>query len=296
MAKTKKSNILITGASGFIGRKLARGLLNRGYKIFLVGKKEGFKFPGAKTLVGNLKDYKFCQRIVKQASIVYYLAGYKKNIAYHKRQPFEFFYENVAAFLDFLSAAKESKIKKIVYLSSTLVNYLDQENQPTDGYLLGKYANELALQSFARQTNIDVKIVRASAVYGPGDNFNADSANFIPATINKVSHLKAGQNLVVWGKGLRKLQFIYVNDLVANLIKVKDAKGNFFEFGNPQAASVNQIVKKIIELSGKAVTVKNDLTKPDKKTQLITFRNLVKPRVNLNRGLAVTFNSFKTNG
>lgn len=291
MSKNSQKKILIIGASGFVGRALVKSLLATKQKLFLVSRKKSFTCPKAKMYYGNLNNLNFCRKILKGIVIVYYLAGYKKNIAWHTKKPLEFISGNVWPLLNFLEALKDSRVKTLIYLSSTHVGYAGLKEKSVDGYALGKYFNELALKSFAHQSKIDIKIARSAAIYGPGDNFDPKTANFIPAMINRIA--KSKQELTVWGPGLRKLQFIYIDDLVANLISTSSKKANFFVFGNPEVVTVNQIVNKIIKLSKKDLAIKHDKLKPDKKTKLTTFKNLVKPKVGIDEGLRKTIEYYK---
>lgn len=282
-------NILITGASGFVGRALTDKLLFQKDKIFLISKDRNFKSGRAKVFYGDLNDGNFCRKIVKNIDLVYYLAGYKKNIAHHIKYPNDFVFGNIKPIFTFLEAIKDSAVKKIIYLSSTNVGFYKEGEE--DGYIIGKYISELILKSFSGQFNIDVKIVRASGIYGPGDNFDLKVANFIPAIINKI--FESTGEILVWGSGKRKVQFIFIEDIVSNLVAISNSPDKFFIIGNPESLTVNNIVKKIVKLSGRNLVIKNDLTKPDKQTVLFKFNNERKPKFNLEKGLKKTIDYYK---
>ncbi len=278
-------NILILGHSGFVGRALVRRLKETGDNLFLASKDGGGE-------QGDLKDKNFCERILKDIDIVYYLAGCKKNIAFHMAEPFYFFTENVLPLTTFLDALKNSKAKKIIYLSSIIINYINSEEK--DGYILGKYANELMLKTFAAQfPQIETVVLRSAPIYGPGDNFDAKTANFIPSMINKVA---ASEKAVeVWGTGKRKMQFIYIEDLIDNLIAASGASNGVYNIGNNEAAAVSEIAETIIKKFGKQLILEFNATMPDKATNLAVFNNLSAPAYNLERGLDKTIKYFQEN-
>ncbi len=294
----KKENILITGAAGFVGRALTEKLSRGGNNLFLVSRNRKFKYPGAKILYGDLTKRSFCRRILKGIDTVYYLAGYKRNIVHHLERPLDCVVGNIEPLLFFLSSLRKSKVKKLIYLSSVLVDYAQiEDGDRVDGYVLGKYINELLLKAFSRQSKIDIKIVRAAPVYGPGDNFDPATANFIPATIDKIA--KVDKEFTVWGSGKRKLQFIFIDDLINDLLAVGQAKKtkNFFIFGNDEVATVEEIITNIMNIFKKKLVVKKDLAKPDKISRLFKFNNLIKPRFSLNQGLKETIRYYrKING
>jgi len=285
----KKENILITGATGFVGRALTEKLLTYKRNLFLVSRNKNFKNKKAEVLHGDLSDLDFCQKTLSGIQTVFYLAGYKKNLAYHVKYASDFIAGNVGPLLVFLKALGKSSARQLIYLSSTHAGR-DWEKE-NDGYAIAKYINELMLRFFAQQQKIEVKIIRSAPIYGPGDNFNPETANFVPSTIIKVSASK--DRMTVWGSGTRKMQFIYIDDLVSNLMTAQTSLGNFYVVGHPQALSVNQVIKKIINLFAKKLLIEHDLAKPDKPTKLFNFNNLIAPKISFNEGLKRTLEYFR---
>lgn len=287
----KCRNILITGATGFVGQALVAWFLNKtSHNLFLVSISKDFKCQGAKVFYGDLTDKKFCHRILKKIDVVYYLAGYKRNILHHTQRPFDFLCGNVNPFLVFLKELAVSKVNKIIYLSSVLAD-LDYKQSNVDGYALGKYINELLLKSFADQFGLSYTIIRSAPIYGPGDNFDPSTANFIPALIGRI--FKARDELLMWGNGKRKMQFIYIDDLVRSLAAAGERVGAFYTFGNPEVCSTKEIASKVIRLANKKIKIKFNLTKPNKPTRLFDFKNIIKPKISLNIGLQNTINYFR---
>lgn len=289
MSEESINNILITGANGFVGKALVKELLKSKKNIFLVSRDGGFKQDGTEIFYGDLSNKDFCKNIVENIDAVYYLAGYKKNISYHVKNPSDFVIGNVEPLISFLTAVKDSKIKKIIYLSSTNVGLYKEGEE--DGYVVGKYINELILKSFAKQTGVDIKILRSAGVYGPGDNFNPETANFIPSMINKV--YESEKEISVWGTGKREMQFVYVDDLVSNLVEAEKSDKSYFVVGNPESLTINAITLKLIELAKKNLTISNDITKPDKPSQLFEFSNAVGPKWDFENGLRETLEYYK---
>ena len=291
MAK-KPANILITGAGGFLGTALAKHLAE-GKDVLRLSARKRMHVPGnAKVLYGDLTNAAYCSKILKGIDTVYYTAGFKKNIAIHTGTPFQALAGNVLPLLTFLTAAKKSQIKKLIYVSSTIVEYASPDDEKMDGYVWGKYINEMAIKSFAKEFDIKIKIIRSAALYGAGDNFDPKTANFIPAFIRRVAQAK--DEVVIWGDGKRTLQFIYVDDLVRNMIAASESPCTFFVFGNTEEVTVNDIARNIIRIFGRALTVRHDFNKPDKKTMLSSFDNLVKPKIDMVTGLEKTLQYYRT--
>ncbi len=283
-------NILVIGGTGFVGKALVKRLIEEKKKVFLLSRDRNFSCKGAKIFYGDLEDKDFSRKILKKIDLVYYLAAYKKNIKIHTEKTYEVLSGNVLPFLNFLDAVRGSTVKKIVYLSSANAGYA-LEDSASDGYSIGKYINELIAKQFVNQTKIDLKIVRSVGVYGPGDNFNRESANFIPSTIIKV--LESEKEVSVWGTGKRKMQFIFIDDLIENIVKITESKKSFFVLGNKEVSTINGIVSKVIELSGKKLKIKNDSTKADKPSLIIDLINAYSSKVKLKDGLKKTLEYYK---
>lgn len=286
-------NILITGASGFVGKALVSELSKKRYRLFLVTRDRNFSSPKGKIYRGDLESRDFCKTILKGIDCVYYLAAAKKNIAFHTSQPYEILRGNTVPLFSFLDAVKSRPVKKIIFLGSTIVDYVDSKVQEIDGYAFGKFVNELVLKVFQKQIpKTDIILLRSAAVYGSGDNFDPKTANLIPALIHRID--KSSERVEVWGRGKRRLQFIYIDDLIKNLAVCISAKVTQMPIiGNPETKSVDDIVKIIIRHFGKDIKIFHNTSQPDKPTSLVQFRNLVKPKVNLEEGLRRTIEYYR---
>ena len=292
MAKKTGPNVLVTGAGGFLGTVLATHLTRTPCALYLAARRKFHAPPKAKVLYGDLQKPAYCAKILKGIDTVYYTAGFKKNIAIHTGSPYEALAQNVLPLLTFLNAAKKSELKQLVYISSTIVEYTSSSDEVIDGYVWGKHINEMAVKAFAKETSVNVKIIRSAPFYGPGDNFDPKTANFIPAFIRRV--MEATDEVLIWGSGKRTLQFIYVDDLVRNILKAAASSEHFFVFGNDERITVNDIAQKIVRLSGKALLIRHDLGKPDKETMLSAFENVVEPTVDIEAGLEKTLQYYRT--
>ena len=91
------------------------------------------------------------------------------------------------------------------------------------------------------------------------------------------------------------MQFIYVDDLVENIIAAVGSATTLATVGNPEVWSVNDIVSECMGLFKKEGMIQHDPTKPDKATQLFTFANLVSPRIDMKEGLKRVVEYYKAN-
>lgn len=281
---------LVLGAGGFVGRALVPHLMPHATRVAVVTRQPIHLFVGVEEYVGDLTDATLCATILADVDTVFYLAGYKKNIAHHIQFPFDFVQGNVQPLLTFLSAVRTASVKRIIYLSTT--HAIDEWQLKTDGYAVGKHMNELILETFANQNPVTVNIIRSCGVYGPGDSFDPQVANFIPALIRRVDECQ--DTLDVWGSGERKMQYIYIDDLVANLLAAPASSTASHIIGNPEVVSVHDIVTLIMDALEKECVIHHDLLKPDKVTRLFEFDNRIAPQVSLQTGIVRTVEYYKS--
>lgn len=272
MMRSQK-RIAVLGAGGFVGSALCARLKKTPHRIAALTRKQG-----------DLTDADFCKRVLKNKNVIYYLAAAKKNIAHHTAHPFDFVRDNTLPLLTVLDALKDLPPQTFVYVSSVLAEYANDVDTDVDGYVLGKRVGELALRAFAAQTGWNVKIVRSAPVYGPQPTIDPKTANVIPSMIDRIR--KSEDEFVIWGTGKRKLQFIHVDDLAANLVAIGLKKTpSFLLVGHPEQVTVDQLARLILKKLGKRLRITHDTSKPDKATKIFRFNNPVSPRYTLTRGL-----------
>lgn len=113
--------------------------------------------------------------------------------------------------------------------------------------------------------------IRHSNTYGPYDKYDLEKSHMFGATITKVMEARDGDEIVVWGDGKTERDLLYVTDVVEFIHKAiegQKAPYELYNVGYGESFSVAYIVNKIVELSGKKLIVKQDLTKPTINTKL----------------------------
>ena len=113
--------------------------------------------------------------------------------------------------------------------------------------------------------------IRHSNVYGKYDKFDLYKSHVLGATLTKVFNAKENETLEVWGTGKARRDFIYIDDLLDMVKKsTSNQKDNFglYNCGMGYSVSINELVMKIIKISGKQLYIKNNLDKPDISTAL----------------------------
>ena len=134
-------------------------------------------------------------------------------------------------------------------------------------------------------------------VYGPPCDLNPNTSQVIPALCRKILESKNG-NLEVWGTGIQRRTFVYVDDAIdAIMLGLKNGfnKG-VIQIGSHKSESIKDIAKTLVKISNKNIKIIFDKTKPngdmDRVPNLTKSRNILKwkQKTNLKVGLEKTYN------
>lgn len=237
---------LVTGAAGFIGSHLVENLLHLGQMVvgfdnFLTGHRKNLNqvrgLVGASAWSrfrleeGDLRDLEACRRAVSGADYVLHqaaLGSVPRSIA----DPLTSHAVNVDGTMHMLIAARDAKVKRMVYASSSSV-YGDEPNLPKvearlgkvlSPYALTKITNEAYAQAFTRVYGLETVGMRYFNVFGARQDPEGAYAAVIPKwTMAMVK----GQTVIINGEGDTSRDFCYVDNVVqANLLAATAEKGS----------------------------------------------------------------------
>jgi len=227
----KDSVFLVTGGAGFIGSNLCEALLRMGYDVrclddlstgFLKNM-EDFKDDANFTFIkGDIKDFDTCLNATKGVDFVLHQAAWG---SVPRSIEIPLFYEqnNVMGTLNMMEAARQNKVKKFVYASSSSV-YGDEPNLPKkegrEGNLLSPYAltkrtNEEYGKLYHKLYGLDTYGLRYFNVFGKRQNPDGAYAAVIPKWIKQLMN---GETPVIHGDGKQSRDFTYIENVIeANL-------------------------------------------------------------------------------
>jgi nucleoside-diphosphate-sugar epimerase len=140
-------------------------------------------------------------------------------------------------------------------------------------------------------------------MYGPYDKYDLERSHMFGATITKVMTSTDGK-INVWGPGEESRDLLYVDDLVKFVdaaITKQTTPYELFTVGIGKAVKVKDVIKKIIEHSGRELEMVHDLSKPTIPTSLFLNYNKAKevlgwePKIDLDNGIIKTLNWYKEN-
>ena len=175
-----KPIVLITGATGFVGMALANKLSSGGYPVVAAVRRESAILVGdvESVKIGNISAQTDWQRELNKIDVVIHCAARAHIMNDRVADPLaEFRKVNTAGTLNLAKQAAEAGVRRFVFISSIKVNGELTESipfssedvfVPTDPYGLSKYEAEQGLLALAKETGMEVVIIRPTLVYGSG--------------------------------------------------------------------------------------------------------------------------------
>ena len=194
--------------------------------------------------------------------------------------PANFLADNLAIGLNVLRAAVAAKVKKLMFLGSSCVFprnapqpmtedlLLTGALEPTnEWYAVAKIAGLKLVEAYRRQFGVDFISVMPTNLYGPGDNYHPENSH-VPAALIRRFHeakVKGANEVVVWGTGKPKREFLAADDLGdACVFVMKHYSGDgFLNIGTGQEVSIEEFARLVAEIVGYRGKLVFDTNRPD---------------------------------
>lgn len=310
-------SFLVTGGAGFIGSNIVAYLVqhNAGRIVILDNLLTGYRenieeflsLPNVTFIEKDIRDYEAVTEAMAGVDYVLHqaaLGSVPRSIA----DPITSNEVNISGFLNVLHAAKEAKIKRMVYAASsstygdspTLPKQEEIIGNPLSPYAVTKYVNELYAQVYARIYGFATVGLRYFNVFGPKQNINGPYAAVIPLFITQ--YLK-GVQPVINGDGKTSRDFTFVSNVVQANIKSLFApieKDEVFNVACNEQTTLVQLTNKIktyldspvepVFGPERAGDVKHSLADITKARRILHYE----PETLFEQGLEYTISFFKT--
>ena len=316
-----KRNILICGATGFIGRNVLEyfgSLENTSIRaVYHIRKPYDVSNLPAdiEWVKADLRSPSDVENIMKGVSIVIQAAATTSGAKDIVTKPYIHVTDNAVMNSLLLRAAYHNDVKHFIFFSCTVMyqssNRAIKENDYNPSTSLHdryfgvghtKLYIEKMLEFFSSISGMKTTAIRHSNVYGPFDKFDFERSHVFGASISKV--MLAAREVTVWGTGEEERDLLHINDLcrfVKKVISNQKNKFGLFNCGCGKKISVRDLTNKIIEKSGKKLEIKYDTSKPTIKTSLFLDCNLAlnelnwKPKLGIDEGIIDTISWWKKN-
>ena len=305
---------LVTGGAGFIGSNTVDELVRRGHSVVVLddlssGKEDNLAEIRNKItfIKGSITDIEVVRKAMHEAEYVLHL-GARTSVPRSVKDPIDTNKINIEGTLNVLVAAKELKVKRVVFAASssaygetpTLPKVETMQPQPISPYGVTKYVGELYGQTFGRCYGLENVSLRYFNIFGPRQDpsspYSGVLAKFCTAFLEDTQPL-------VFGDGEQTRDFTYVENAVqANLLacEAPNASGKVFNVGVGGRVSLNEVLRELGKITGKTLETKYeppcDGDIRDSQADISQAREILgyDPQVSFEEGLARTFEWYRS--
>lgn len=316
----KNAKIYVAGHNGLVGSALVRGLKAQGYNNLLLRSHSELDLTDSKS------THEFF--LAEKPEYVFLAAAKVGGINANNTYPADFISVNLAIQSNVIHSAYETGVKRLLFLGSSCIyprdcpqpikeeyllsGYLETTNRP---YALSKIAGIEMCWAYNRQFGTKFLSVMPTNLYGPGDNYDLDNSHVLPALIRKFHEAKVAQspNVVVWGSGKPKREFLYSEDMadacilimrlddknVHGLLGLDNDNANppVINIGCGEDLTIADLAFELRRIIGYQGEIIFDATMPDGTMRKLMDVTKLKslgwaPKVNLEQGIALVYNDF----
>jgi GDP-L-fucose synthase len=277
--------IYVAGHRGMVGSAIVRNLQAKGYNNIVT------RTHSELDLTNQSQAARFFE--TEKPDQVYLAAAKVGGIHANNTYQAEFIYDNLMVQNNVIHQAFLSGVKKLLFLGSSciypklapqpmsedalLMGKLEPTNEP---YAIAKIAGIKLCESYNRQYGqthgVDYRSVMPTNLYGPGDNYHPENSHVIPALIRRFHEAKVvnAPDVVIWGTGTPKREFLFVEDMAAASVFVMDLDKSIYDaHTSPMESHINvgygsdvtiaELAKAVGEAVGYQGEINFDISKPD---------------------------------
>ena len=319
MGADLNQKIYVAGHRGMVGSAIVRNLRAKGYTNIVTRTHAQLELTSQQAVSAFFETEKPEQVYLAAAKV----GGIHANNTY----PAEFIYDNLMVQGNVIHQAFLNGVQKLLFLGSSciypklapqpmsedalLTGKLEPTNEP---YAIAKIAGIKMCESYNRQYGqshgIDYRSVMPTNLYGPGDNYHPENSHVIPALIRRFHEAKLANapEVVIWGTGTPRREFLYVDDMAAASVFVMQLDKQTYDsqiepmqshlnVGYGSDVTIAELANAVAKATGYQGKISFDSTKPDgspRKWMSSARLNKLgwKPEINLDVGLKNAYQEF----
>lgn len=264
--------IVVAGHRGMVGSALLRRLQAGGYTNLITRSRAELDLLDQRAVHAFLAE--------TRPAYVFIAAAKVGGILANNTQRAEFLYENLVIEANLIHAAHLAGVQRLMFLGSSciyprdcpqpireeylLTGPLEQSNEP---YAIAKIAGIKLCESYNRQYGRQYTSAMPTNLYGPNDSYDLATSHVLPALLRKAHEAKArGEaELVVWGSGTPRREFLYVDDLADACVHLMQIgyDGTLINVGTGRDVTIRELAEQVMRVVGFEGRIVFDASKPD---------------------------------
>jgi GDP-L-fucose synthase len=268
----KDAKIFVTGHRGMVGSALVRRLKAGGYVNLLTRTHAELDLVDQRAVRAFLAEQRPDYIFIAAAKV----GGIQANNEFRA----QFLYQNLMIEANLIHGAHLADVQRLMFLASSciyprdaaqpitedalLTGPLEQTNEP---YAIAKIAGVKLAESYKRQYGRKYTSVMPTNLYGPNDNYDLATSHVLPALLRKAHEAKqrGDAELVVWGSGTPRREFLYVDDLADACVYLMQQgyDGPLVNIGCGEDMTIRELAATVMEVVGSRATIRFDVSKPD---------------------------------
>ena len=323
MGADLNQKIYVAGHRGMVGSAIVRNLQAKGYANIVTRTHAQLDLTNQQAVSAFFETEKPEQVYLAAAKV----GGIHANNTY----PAEFIYDNLMVQGNVIHQAFLNGVKKLLFLGSSciypklapqpmsedalLTGKLEPTNEP---YAIAKIAGIKMCESYNRQYGqshgVDYRSVMPTNLYGPGDNYHPENSHVIPALIRRFHEAKLANapEVVIWGTGTPRREFLYVDDMAAASVFVMQLDKQTYDsqtepmqshlnVGYGSDVTIAELANAVAKATGYQGKISFDSTKPDGSPRKWMSSGRLNtlgwiPKINLELGLSNAYQEMLSRG
>jgi len=268
----QNAKIFVTGHRGMVGSAIVRRLQTAGYTNLLLRTRAELDLTNQQAVHAFLAEQRPDYIVVGAAKV----GGIQANNTFRA----EFIYDNLLIEVNLIHGAHLAGVQRLMFLGSSciyprnaaqpihedalLTGPLEPTNEP---YAIAKIAGIKLADSYNQQYGRQYISVMPTNLYGPNDNYDLASSHVLPALLRKAHEAKqrGDAELVVWGSGTPRREFLYVDDLADACVHLmqQDYDGPLVNIGCGQDVTIRELAETVMDVVDCKAKISFDASKPD---------------------------------
>lgn len=265
------ARVFVAGHNGMVGRALIRKLVSLGFDNIVTASKSELDLRSQAQVNAFFARHRPKYVLLAAARV----GGIWANTTF----PGEFIYDNLMIASNVIEASRTYGVHKLLNLGSSCIypksapqplqesSLLTAALEPTNrAYAVAKIAAIELCDHYRAQYGLDFISAMPTNLYGPFDNFDAQTSHVIPAMIGKFLRAENGAKpVVLWGTGQPRREFMYVDDLASACMVLMDkfSSSGPINVGTGTDLTIAELADLIGELMEYRGAIEWDRTKPD---------------------------------